>query len=151
MPEPAGERGKALKKGTKKIKHRVATMFRLAAQSLHRSPDALGAFLRRKKNHMGHAAAITATAHKLARIYYHLMTTREAYDGSIFAKNEEEYQERQLRRLKREAERRGMVLSPAPVWRRNLRNGCAVVPNPGASSLGARTELARGWRGNLLS
>ena len=43
---------------------------RLAAHGLHRSDSALGAFLRRKKAQMGAPKAITATAHKLARLIY---------------------------------------------------------------------------------
>ena len=44
--------------------------FRLAANSLHASQGAIGAFLRRKKAHLGAPKAITAAAHKLARIVY---------------------------------------------------------------------------------
>ena len=101
-----------LKKGTRKAKHRVATIFRLAAQTLHHSQSALGAFYRRMRSKLGAPAAITATAHKLARIFYHLVTTKEAYDESIFAKNEELHQQRRLARLKREAAAFGLALAP---------------------------------------
>lgn len=40
---------------------------------MHRSDSALGAFLRRKKSHLGSPKAITATAHKLARIVYRML------------------------------------------------------------------------------
>src|SRR4029079_12187148 len=50
--------------------NRAATAFRLAAHGLHRSEGALGAFLRRMKSRLGTPAALTATAHKLARIVY---------------------------------------------------------------------------------
>lgn len=109
-PNPQISGGRVLKKGTRDVKHRVATIFRVAAQTLARSQCALGAFYRRMRAKLGPAAAITATAHKLARIYYHVVTTREAYDESVFAKVEEQHQKRRLARLKREAEAVGMEL-----------------------------------------
>src|SRR4029077_18262999 len=50
--------------------NRAATALRWAAHGLHRSQGALGAFLRRMKSRLGVPAALTATAHKLARIVY---------------------------------------------------------------------------------
>jgi len=60
--------GKVLSSKTKKCANRAAHYLRLAAYSLHRSNSAIGAFFRRKKAQLGPAKAITATAHKLARI-----------------------------------------------------------------------------------
>jgi transposase len=62
---------------------------------------------------LGAPKAITATAHKLARIYYHLATTRTAYDESVFARNEELHQQRRLARLQREATELGFELAAA--------------------------------------
>lgn len=67
---------------------RVATALRMAANSLHRAKDYLGEFFRRITRRitrkLGNPQAITATAHKLARIVYHLLSTREAYNESVF-------------------------------------------------------------------
>ena len=41
---------------------------RWATQSLYRSPTALGEYFRRKRARLGTPQAVTATAHKLARI-----------------------------------------------------------------------------------
>lgn len=112
-PNPKISGGKILRHGTRQVKHRVATIFRLAAQSLHHSHTALGAFFRRLRAKLGSPKAITATAHKLARIYYHLATTRTAYDESVFARNEELHQQRRLARLRREATELGFDLSLA--------------------------------------
>ncbi len=60
--------GKVISSRTKPNANRAAAALRMAASSLHRSDSALGAFLRRKKAHLGAPKAITATAHKLARI-----------------------------------------------------------------------------------
>jgi hypothetical protein len=51
----------------------------MAANSLHHAKDYLGEFFRRITRKLGKPQAITATAHKLARIVYHLLSTREAY------------------------------------------------------------------------
>ena len=58
---------------TKASANRAAFALRLAANALHRSDSSLGAFLRRKKSHLGSPKAITATAHKLARIIYSML------------------------------------------------------------------------------
>ena len=60
--------GKVISSKTKPSASRAAAALRLAANALHRSDSALGAFLRRKKAQLGAPQAITATAHKLARI-----------------------------------------------------------------------------------
>ncbi len=65
--------GKVISSKTKPSANRAATALRLAANALHRSDSALGAFLRRKKAQLGAPKAITATAHKLARIIYSML------------------------------------------------------------------------------
>lgn len=62
---------------------------------------------------LGPAGAITATAHKLARVFYQLVTTREAYDEQVFLREEQRHQERRLQRLRKQAQRLGFTLSPA--------------------------------------
>lgn len=104
--------GKVLRCKTRHVENRAARVFRLAAQSLHRSASPLGAFLRRMKAKLGAPQAITATAHRLARIYYTLVTTGQEYDASIFARAEEDYQKRKLRHLHREAASYGLQLVP---------------------------------------
>src|SRR3989454_3936515 len=112
-PNPQVSGGRVLKRGTRDVKNPVATIFRLAAQSLHHSDSFLGAYYRRMRAKLGAPKAITATAHKLARIYYHLVTTQQAYDESVFAKNEEREAQRRVRRRKAGADPPGFVLSPA--------------------------------------
>ena len=63
--------GRVMSSKTKASSNRAAKA--LAANALHRSDSALGAFLRRKKAHLGAPKAITATAHKLARIIYSML------------------------------------------------------------------------------
>lgn len=105
--------GKILWVGTRKVNNRAAKAFRLAAHTLHHSHSALGGHYRRMRAKLGSPQAITATAHKLARITYHLITTRQAYDESVFARDEEHYKKRSETRLKAQARALGFQLVPA--------------------------------------
>ena len=95
------------------MKNRFAAALRMAAQSLQGSRSALGEFYRRMRSRLGAPKAITATAHKLARIIYHLLITREPYDESAFALIEASYQRRTENRLKLQARALGYALVPA--------------------------------------
>jgi hypothetical protein len=102
--------GKVLWSGTRKVKNRIALTLRMAAQSLQHSQSALGDFYRRMRAKLGAPKAITAAAHKLARIVYHLLTAKEAYDDSVFVKAEERYRNRAENRLKAQAQALGFTL-----------------------------------------
>lgn len=81
--------------GTRKVNCRAATALRMAAQSLHHSKSALGDFYRRMRAKLGAPKAITAAAHKLARIIFHLVTTRQEFDESHLAANQLRFQKKQ--------------------------------------------------------
>jgi transposase len=104
--------GKVLSVKTRHVKHRVTQALRLAAQSLYRSQSTLGAYFRRMRAKLGAPKAITATAHKLARIVYHLLTTREPYAESHLAKHEDLYRKRLESRLHAQARTLGFQLVP---------------------------------------
>ncbi|MFO0878986.1 MAG: transposase [Gemmataceae bacterium] len=90
---------------TRRGKGRAAHALRLAAWCLMLSHGALGAYLRRQRARLGAAKAITATAHKLARVVYHLMRFGEAYakqSEEAFAFEVRERLEKQLRRRAKE-------------------------------------------------
>jgi len=72
--------GKVLKAKTPKVVSRVAAARRLAAQSLRSSEHQFGEDGRRMKARLGKAKGLTATAHKLARILYAVITRRVAYN-----------------------------------------------------------------------
>jgi hypothetical protein len=74
----------ALYQESPRVRSRVATALRIAANSLHHAKNYLGEFFRRITRKLGKPQAITATAHKLARIVYHLLSTKEAYDEPSF-------------------------------------------------------------------
>jgi transposase len=84
----------------------------MAAQSLQNSASALGAFYRRMRTKLGAPKAITAAAHKLARIIHHMLKTREAYDESVFAEAEIKHRQRWENRLRAMAQALGYTLAP---------------------------------------
>ena len=111
-PENKISGGKVLYTKSRRVRSRVATALRMAADSLHHAKDYLGEFFRRITRKLGKPQAITATAHKLARIVYHLLSTREAYNESVFHRCEEEALKRAQYRLRRQAAQLGFQLIP---------------------------------------
>jgi transposase len=104
--------GQVLWTGVRRINNRAAQMFRMAASSLHHNRSPLGDFLRRMKAKLGPAAGITATAHKIAIIFYTLVTKQIEYDDSIWATRDEHRQKRFEQKLKRQARQLGYELVP---------------------------------------
>jgi transposase len=117
--------GKKLRSKTRKSNSRAAKALRLAAQSLAHSDEALGDFYRRMRGKFGPPKAITATAHKLARIVFHMVTTGEPYDESVFAKAQQKHRSHQTNRLKASALKLGFQLVPIQSSTANL---AVVVP-----------------------
>ena len=97
---------------TKASANRAAAALRLAANALHRSDSALGAFLRRKKAHLGAPKAITATAHKPARIIYSMPRYGQQYVDGGAEYYESQYRRRALRAAKQRAAQLGYQLVP---------------------------------------
>jgi transposase len=102
--------GKVKSRRTLPTQNRAATAFRMAAQSLARSNSALGAFYRRIRAKHGAPKAVTATAHKLARIVYFMLKRREPYRDLGAHYYEEQQRARSLRYLRRKAAQLGMRL-----------------------------------------
>src|SRR5262249_32163388 len=88
---------------TRKASNRVATALRRAAQSAGNSHTALGAFHRRMRARLGPAKAITATAHKLSRIFYRMWKHHQAYKDLAMDYYELKFRERTLRSLSKRA------------------------------------------------
>ena len=104
--------GKVMSSKTKASGNRAAAALRLAANALHRSNSALGAFLRRKKAHLGAPKAITVTAHKLARIIYSMLRYGQRYVDAGAEYYELQYQKRALHTARRRAAQLGYQLVP---------------------------------------
>lgn len=112
-PHNAISGGKVLSSKTQKSKNRAAQAFRMAAQSVSRSDSALGAFYRRMRvKHGGGAQAITATAHKIARIFYFMLKYQQEYVDPGPEDYAQKYRARTIKNLTRKAKTLGMVLVP---------------------------------------
>ena len=105
--------GKIMSSSTRDVKSRAATALRLAAQSLNRAENYFGDLYRRWKARLGTPKAITAMAHKLARILWHLFKHREAFNPEVFKKEEEKMRRKKLARLQNTAAALGLKLVPA--------------------------------------
>ena len=104
--------GKVLQNKTKRNPNRATQAFRMAAASLYRSQTALGAFYRRIKSRSGGQQAVTATAHKIARIYYAMLSQGTSYLELGQKAYEQRYKERRIDHLKLQAKSLGFQLVP---------------------------------------
>jgi transposase len=105
--------GKVIQTGVQPSKNRASAALRVAAATLKSSDSALGAYYRRMRARLGAPAAITATAHKLARIIYFLLKERIPYHDFGADYYEKQYRERVLRNLNRRASKLGFRLEPS--------------------------------------
>jgi len=104
--------GKLLWRGVRTVKNRAGHIFRLAAFSLHHSPTPLGHYLRRMKAKLGPKAATTATAHKIAVIFYTMVKNQVEYDETIWTTRDTQREQRLEAKLKRQAQQLGYELVP---------------------------------------
>lgn len=114
-PNPKISGGQVLSSRTQPTKNRAALALRMATQGLHRSDSFLGDYFRRMKARMGAPKAMTATAHKLARIIYHMVTTQQEYDASVFQQQEQRRRLQKSARLLAQARDLGFQLVPINV------------------------------------
>ena len=105
--------GKIYSVRTRDVKSRVAEALRLAAQSLWRAKNYFGDLYRRWKARLGAPKAITAMAHKLARILWHLLKFKVPFNPEVFAQAEARQKRKKLARLQHSAAALGLTLVPA--------------------------------------
>ncbi len=111
-PDNETSAGKVLHRRTRQSQNRVRQALRMAASSLHHDKSYLGDKYRRLRTKLGAPKAITAMAHQIARIIWHLITYRVTFDMSIFASLEKANQRRRLHRLQANAHQLGFKLTP---------------------------------------
>ena len=112
-PKDGTSAGRRIRGPKVKTKNRVTQAFRMAAQSLHNNKSYLGDYYRSQRARHGALKAIKNAAHKLARIFYHLVKTRQPYDETVFAKLEARNQQRRLHKLQTIAKQMGYSLVEA--------------------------------------
>ncbi len=109
--------GKVLSARTRRSGSRAAALLRLAAVTVGRTETALGAFYRRLSGRVGKAKAVTATARKIAVLFYNTLRHGMAYADPGASYYEERYKKRVLAGLQRRAKALGYVLqatNPTP-------------------------------------
>jgi transposase len=102
--------GKVLSSRTKPSANKAAHALRLAANVLYRSKTALGAYFRRMRARLGAPKAITAAAHKLARILYNMIKNRQSFMEAGQDEYERQYKERVMANLMKRASEMGYEL-----------------------------------------
>jgi len=105
--------GKILSSKTKPTTNRAAAALRMAAFTLSNSKSALGAYYRRMRSRQGAPKAITATAHKLARLIYSMLKHGTEYVDQGQDYYEQQYQDRVMKNLKQRAAQMGFALVPS--------------------------------------
>lgn len=102
--------GKVLSGKSKQVTNRAAAALRMAAFGLLNSKSAIGAYLRRLRSRLGSPKALTATAHKLARLVYTMLKNGTDYVDVGQKYYEEQYRGRVVQNLKRKAQELGFEL-----------------------------------------
>jgi transposase len=106
--------GKVLSSRTRRSSSRAAALLRLAATTVGRSNTALGAFYRRLSSRAGKAKAVTATARKIAVLFYNTLRHGMSYRDPGADQYEQQYRSRVLANLQRRAKSLGFVLQAIP-------------------------------------
>jgi transposase len=106
--------GKVLSSRTRRSGSRAAALLRLAAVAVGRTDTALGAFYRRLSARVGKAKAVTATARKIAVLFYNTLRHGMEYSDPGASHYEERYRRRVITNLERRAKSLGYVLQAAP-------------------------------------
>ena len=104
--------GKVLSSRTRRSGSRVAALLRLAAVTVGRTDTALGAFYRRLSARIGKAKAVTATARKIAVLFYNAVRHGMEYVDPGASFYETRYRARVVHNLHRRAKAFGFVLQP---------------------------------------
>jgi len=106
--------GKVKNSRTRWVVNCAANTFRMAAVAAGKTRSALGAFYRRLRTRLGAPKAVTATAHKLARIFYRLWSSGGTYDDPGVNYYEQRYQEQIVKGLRKKAQAMGFDLVATP-------------------------------------
>jgi transposase len=106
--------GRVLSSRTRRSSNRAAALLRIAAVNIGKTQTALGAFYRRLSARTGKAKAVTATARKLAVLFYRALRFGLAYTDPGAGYYEERYKRRVIENLQRRARGLGLTLVENP-------------------------------------
>jgi len=105
--------GKVLSNHTLKTKNRAGQAFRMAAQSVKKADCPFGVLYRRLRSRLGPAQATVATAHAIARVVYKMLKYKVEYDPLSVNEYQKQYEEQQVKYMKKKAAKLGFQLIPA--------------------------------------
>lgn len=105
--------GKVLKNRTIKTHNRAGQAFRMAAQAVKKADCPFGALYRRLRSRLGPAQATVATAHAIARVVYKMLKYKVEYDPLSVNEYQKQYEEQQVKYMKKKAAKLGFQLIPA--------------------------------------
>ena len=104
---------KVLSRGTRRVVNRAATALRMAALTLLRSRTYLGAQYRRLRTKLGAPKAITAMAHRLARLVYRMLKYGQQYVDKGTEYYEQRHRQQQIKLLQKNAVKLGFQITVA--------------------------------------
>ena len=104
---------KVLARGTRHVLNRAATALRLGASTLLKSQTYLGAQYRRLRSKLGAPKAITAMAHRLARLVYRMLKYGQHYVDKGAEYYERRNRQQQIEFLRKKAAQLGLRVTPA--------------------------------------
>jgi len=102
--------GKIISSRTRKNASRAAQSFRIAAHALWNTKGddkPLGVFFKKKKAQIGVQKAVTATARKMAIIFYHMVTKGSEYEPHLVRPDIELQKQKRLKRFSKELGKMG--------------------------------------------
>jgi len=106
--------GRLLSSKTRRSSNRATALLRIAAVNVGKTQTAIGAFYRRLAARTGKAKAVTATARKLAILFYNALRFGMTYVDPGVSSYEERYRQRVIHNLQRRAKSLGFTLVAAP-------------------------------------
>jgi transposase len=105
--------GRVLSNRTLKTKNRAGQAFRLAANSVKKADCPFGMMYRRLRSRLGPAQATVATAHAIARVVYKMLKYQVEYDPLSANEYQKQYEEQQVKYMRKRAAKFGYQLIPA--------------------------------------
>jgi len=114
-PDPRISGGKVLGHSKCPSKPKLSVHLRQIAQSMEKNQSYLGHFYRRMKSKHGPATAAKATAQKLARIIYTMLTTKQPYDESHFVSAQKKLDQGRIRWILQQAPSLGLTIQQTSV------------------------------------
>jgi transposase len=105
--------GRLLSSKTRRSSNRATALLRIAAVNIGKTQTALGAFYRRLAARTGKAKAVTATARKLAILFYNALRFGMRYVDPGVSAYEDRYRQRVIHNLQRRAKSLGFTLVAA--------------------------------------